>query len=151
MGLGAQPRRRPVGLDALHYGLLVALNVRKLAPPQAVADTLARAPAWLADLDQPPEAARLMLCLELLEMSLRFAEARRAGVTVRHDRFGAGPARAPRYAAATRRRYHERAPMSVSISSLISLAPIFGVVVLSVFAAFLLARGDDAARTRSRR
>lgn len=79
----------PVGLDALHYGLLVALNVRKLSPPKAVADTLARAPAWLADLDQPPEAARLMLCLELLEMSLRFAEARRAGVTVRHDRFGA--------------------------------------------------------------
>jgi hypothetical protein len=32
--------------------------------------------------------ARAMLCLELLEMSLRYAEARRAGVTVRHDRFG---------------------------------------------------------------
>lgn len=79
----------PVGMDALHYGLLVALNVRKLPPPRAVADVLARAPAWLSDLDQPPEAARLMLCLELLEMSLRFAEARRAGVTVRHDRFGA--------------------------------------------------------------
>ena len=42
--------------------------------------------------------------------------------------------------------------MSVSISSLVSLAPIFfGVVVLSVFAAFLLARGDDTARTRTRR
>jgi hypothetical protein len=80
--------RVPVGLDALHYGLLVALNVRKLKPPEAVADTLSRAPAWLGDLGQPPEAARLMLCLELLEMSLRFAEARRAGVTVRHDRFG---------------------------------------------------------------
>ena len=78
----------PVGLDALHYGLLVALNVRKLPPPRAVADTLARAPAWLADLGEPPEAARLILCLELLEMSLRFAEARQAGVTVRHDRFG---------------------------------------------------------------
>lgn len=79
----------PVGIDALHYGLLVALNVRHLAPPEAVADVLSRAPAWLSDLDQPPDAARLMLCLELLEMSLRFAEARRAGVTVRHDRFGA--------------------------------------------------------------
>jgi hypothetical protein len=42
-------------------------------------------------------------------------------------------------------------PMSVSISSLISLAPIFGVVVLAVVAAFLLARGDDAARTRTGR
>ena len=79
----------PVGIDAVHYGLLVALNARKLAPPRAVADTLARAPRWLADLDQPPDAARVVLCLELLEMSLRFAEARRAGVTVRHDRFGA--------------------------------------------------------------
>lgn len=78
----------PVGIDALHYGLLVALNARKLPPPRAVADTLARAPAWLDDLDQPHDAARIMLCLELLEMSLRYAEARRAGVTVRHDRFG---------------------------------------------------------------
>ncbi len=39
--------------------------------------------------------------------------------------------------------------MSVSLSDLISLAPIFGVVVLAVIAAFLLARGDDAARTRN--
>jgi hypothetical protein len=78
----------PVGLDALHYGLLVALNARHLPPPRAVADTLERAPGWLRALDQPPEGARVMLCLELLEMSLRYAEARRAGVTVRHDRFG---------------------------------------------------------------
>jgi hypothetical protein len=79
----------PVGIDAVHYGLLVALNARKLPPPRALADTLARAPGWLAHLDQPPEAARVVVCLELLEMSLRFAEARRAGVAVRHDRFGA--------------------------------------------------------------
>ncbi len=79
----------PVGIDAMHYGLLVALNARKLPPARAVADTLARAPGWLSDLDQPPEAARVVLCLELLEMSLRFAEARKAGVSVRHDRFGA--------------------------------------------------------------
>jgi hypothetical protein len=78
----------PIGIDAMHYGLLVALNARKLPPPRAVADTLARAPGWLAELDQPTEAARVILCLELLEMSLRYAEARRAGVTVRHDRFG---------------------------------------------------------------
>jgi hypothetical protein len=78
----------PVGIDAAHYGLLVALNARKLPPPRAVADTLARAPGWLADLDEPPEHARLVVCLELLEMSLRYAEARKAGVTVRRDRFG---------------------------------------------------------------
>jgi hypothetical protein len=41
--------------------------------------------------------------------------------------------------------------MSVSISSLISLAPVFGVVAVAVISAFLLARGDDAARTRSGR
>jgi hypothetical protein len=79
----------PIGLDALHYGLLVALNARHLPPPIAVADTLEHAPGWLRGLDQPPEGARVMLCLELLEMSLRYAEARRAGVTLRHDRFGA--------------------------------------------------------------
>jgi hypothetical protein len=41
--------------------------------------------------------------------------------------------------------------MSISISSLISLAPVFGVVVVAILSALLLARGDDAARTRSRR
>jgi len=78
----------PAGLDALHYGLLVALNARKLPPPRAVADTLERTPGWLAGLDQPAECARVMVCLELLEMSLRYAEARAVGVTLRSDRFG---------------------------------------------------------------
>jgi hypothetical protein len=41
--------------------------------------------------------------------------------------------------------------MSVSLSDLITLAPVFGVVVIAVIAAFLLARGDDAARSRSGR
>jgi len=41
--------------------------------------------------------------------------------------------------------------MNVSISSLISLAPIFGVVVIAVIVAFVLAHGDDAIRARSRR
>ena len=41
--------------------------------------------------------------------------------------------------------------MSVSIQSLVSLAPVFGVVVVAVISAFLLARGDDAARSRSGR
>jgi hypothetical protein len=78
----------PVGIDAAHYGLLVALNARKLPPPRAVADTLERTPGWLAGLDQPAAAARVIVCLELLEMSLRYAEARRAGVALRADRFG---------------------------------------------------------------
>jgi hypothetical protein len=41
--------------------------------------------------------------------------------------------------------------MSVSVQSLVSLAPVFGVVVAAVISAFMLARGDDAARTRSGR
>lgn len=41
--------------------------------------------------------------------------------------------------------------MHVSVSSLISLAPVFGVVIVAVLAAFLLARGDDASRARLRR
>ncbi len=41
--------------------------------------------------------------------------------------------------------------MSVSLSELITLAPVFGVVVIAVIAAFLLARGDEAARSRSGR
>jgi len=41
--------------------------------------------------------------------------------------------------------------MSISISSLISLAPVLGVVAVSVLCAFLLARGDETARTRSGR
>ena len=41
--------------------------------------------------------------------------------------------------------------MNISISSLVSLAPVFGVVVLAVIVAFLLARGDDAIRTRFER
>jgi hypothetical protein len=34
----------PIGIDAVHYGLLVALNARKLPPPRAVDDTLERTP-----------------------------------------------------------------------------------------------------------
>jgi len=41
--------------------------------------------------------------------------------------------------------------MNISISSLVSLAPVFGVVVLAVIVAFLLARGDDAIRSRLER
>jgi hypothetical protein len=41
--------------------------------------------------------------------------------------------------------------MNISVSSLVSLAPVFGVVVLAVIVAFLLARGDDAVRERLER
>ena len=38
--------------------------------------------------------------------------------------------------------------MNVSLTSLVTLAPVFGVVIVAVIVAFLLARGDDAARAR---
>jgi hypothetical protein len=38
--------------------------------------------------------------------------------------------------------------MNVSFSELITLAPVFGVVVVAIAVAFVLARGDDAARAR---
>jgi hypothetical protein len=41
--------------------------------------------------------------------------------------------------------------MNVSLTSLITLAPVFGVVVMAVIVAFVLARGDDAARARLKR
>lgn len=41
--------------------------------------------------------------------------------------------------------------MNISVQSLVSLAPVFGVVVLAVIVAFLLARGDDAIRRRVER
>jgi hypothetical protein len=78
----------PVGIDAAHYCLLVALNARGLAREAAVADTLERAPRVLAGLDVAGADARLIVALELLEMSVRFAEARAAGVAGLRDRFG---------------------------------------------------------------
>jgi len=78
----------PVGVDAAHYCLLVALNARGLPPGEAVPDVIARLPRVLAGLDVDGGGARLIVMLELLEMSVRFAEARAAGVTGLRDRFG---------------------------------------------------------------
>jgi hypothetical protein len=78
----------PVGVDAAHYCLLVALNARGLPPEQAVPDTVGRMPRVLAGLEVPASEAGLVVNLELLEMSVRFAEARAAGVTGLRDRFG---------------------------------------------------------------
>jgi hypothetical protein len=78
----------PVGVDAAHYCLLVALNARGLSPEKAVPDTIERMPRALAGLEVPAADAQLVVSLELLEMSVRFAEARAAGVTGLRDRFG---------------------------------------------------------------
>jgi hypothetical protein len=78
----------PVGVDAAHYCLLVALNARGLPPGKAVSDTIGRMPRVAAGLDVSAFQAALVVSLELLEMSVRFAEARAAGVTGLRDRFG---------------------------------------------------------------
>jgi hypothetical protein len=51
---------------------------------------LATAPPVLAAIGADPAHARLLLMLHQLEMAVRFAEARAAGVTVRHDLFADG-------------------------------------------------------------
>ena len=66
----------------------MALNARGLPPEKAVPDTVGRMPRVLAGLDVPASEAGLVVELELLEMSVRFAEARAAGVTGLRDRFG---------------------------------------------------------------
>ena len=78
----------PVGIDAIHHCLLVLMNARGLAPEQAAAETLARAGALLAPLGVAAAAAPALVAAELLEMSVRFAEAADAGVTGLDDRFG---------------------------------------------------------------
>ena len=88
MGLGAGGEGSPVGMDAVHYCLLVALNARGLERDKAVADTIERAPRVLEQLEVAASDARPVVALELLEMSVRFAEARAAGVTGLRDRFG---------------------------------------------------------------
>ena len=135
----------PVGMDAVHYCLLVALNARGLERDKAVADTIERAPRVLGQLEVAASDARLVVALELLEMSVRFAEARAAGV----DR----PARPVRRPTGRPARGPVRwgGSMSVSFSTIISLAPVIAIVAISALIAFVLARGDEVTSTRARR
>ncbi|HET7172631.1 MAG TPA: hypothetical protein VFI18_13420 [Gaiellales bacterium] len=41
--------------------------------------------------------------------------------------------------------------MSVDLSTIISLAPVIAIVVISALVAFVLARGDEATSSRARR
>lgn len=41
--------------------------------------------------------------------------------------------------------------MSVTFSTIISLAPVIAIVVISVLIAFVLARGDEVTSSRARR
>jgi hypothetical protein len=72
----------PVGMDAGHFGFHIARKVRKLTPKPAAASTLAWMGPVLAAMGLDPRHARLMLGLALLEMAVRFQEARAEGVEV---------------------------------------------------------------------
>jgi hypothetical protein len=72
----------PIGLDALHFEYQAALGIAKLSPPAAADHILKRPDSSLSALELPEALRPLLLCLHLLEMSLRFEEGRAAGVDI---------------------------------------------------------------------
>ncbi len=75
----------PLGIDLLHYLWLVGLRTQPKAPDNVASDVLSAAPRWLEELGVSSSQASLLLCLHHLEMAVRFAEARAAGVDAPHD------------------------------------------------------------------
>jgi hypothetical protein len=69
-----------VGLDAVHFDYQAELGLGGTAPWPAVQRTLGRSDRLLASLGRPGPLGPLLLSLHVLEMSLRFDEARAAGV-----------------------------------------------------------------------
>jgi hypothetical protein len=80
----------PIGQDAVHYAFMVCLRQRKLPPAEARQHVLDTVPPVLEAIGADAAQAELLLMLHQLEMGVRFAEARAAGVTVRHDLFADG-------------------------------------------------------------
>jgi hypothetical protein len=72
----------PVGMDAGHFGFHIARKVAHLAPLPAAAATLEWLPAALEAMGLEGRHAPLMLSLALLEMAVRFQEARSEGEEV---------------------------------------------------------------------
>jgi hypothetical protein len=72
----------PVGMDAGHFGFHIARKVSHLAPKPAAAATLRWIPPVLEAMGLEGRHATLMLSLALLEMAVRFQEARAEGVEV---------------------------------------------------------------------
>jgi hypothetical protein len=70
----------PRGLDGIHFDYQAELGLRKTAPVAALGATLARSRGLLEALDVDAVHGPLLLGLHLLEMALRFDEARAAGV-----------------------------------------------------------------------
>jgi hypothetical protein len=72
----------PVGLDAAHYDFDLAVKFHKRAPLETVWQLLNGGGSLLPALAPDPGLARLLLSLDLLEMVLRFEEARLAGLDI---------------------------------------------------------------------
>lgn len=70
----------PRGLDGVHFDYQAELGIRHTAPVPALQATLQRSERMLPALNIPAAHARVLLALHLLEMALRFDEARAAGV-----------------------------------------------------------------------
>jgi hypothetical protein len=71
----------PVGLDAAHFDFQVALAAAHHRPASALDQTLTGDSPLLSSLPLPRKRKRLLLVLHVLEMSVRRAEGRRAGLT----------------------------------------------------------------------
>lgn len=80
-------RDAPVGQDAIHYAFMVALRQRGRPADEAARHALSATPPVLSAMGANPDDGPLLLLLHQLEMAIRFAEARLAGVTLRHDLF----------------------------------------------------------------
>jgi hypothetical protein len=70
----------PRGLDGVSFDYQAELGLRRTAPVPALDATLHRSARALPELNRAATDARLLLSLHLLEMALRFDEARTAGV-----------------------------------------------------------------------
>ena len=77
----------PRGLDVVHFDYQAELGLRKTAPVPALDATLRRAGHLLGALNVDPALRVPLLALHLLEMSLRFDEARSAGVVTSDPKY----------------------------------------------------------------
>ena len=77
----------PVGLDVAHHLLLVRLRQQHRPMPEAIAGALERLPAMMPEIGADADAGQAIVELEMLEMAVRYAEARATGVNVGPDPF----------------------------------------------------------------
>jgi hypothetical protein len=77
----------PVGIDVAHYLLLVRFRQQHRPIAQAIADAIARVPGMMPEVGADAAAGETIVELELLEMAVRYAEARAVGLNLGPDPF----------------------------------------------------------------